>query len=383
MEYDDEGSEDKARKGFAALSDREAAIVIGPVESHTAGAVLAVAAELGLPFISPSATASILTEPYNPWFFRATPSDYQKVEMLSRLVGLRHPHGALLVFHESRDNKLSRRSDLLCGESTALDIKRVFATAGHICTLLPFNRDLDQKALTDRVTSLMSQRSFVGVVIVGRSSDTLRVTRIVRSLHESCPVYLISPGKEMFSRTRFDNVFAITDTVVETVSDVALDRFRTEYVSEFPGSAKQEAIDQYATFGYDTAEIVCAAIRRLAEGGNHLQPIGELRASLRQAISATPTDRIGLMSEGGFTSRGELIARPHVQHLVGGKWNQLAFDEAVVYVGTERLRAVRRLLRQAQYRLDSTERHPLVRLVNVIGYVATGVISIWAILKLL
>ena len=190
IECDDEGEEGKAIEAFAALADQDVAVVIGPVESHTAGAVLTKAAEVGLPVVSPAATASALTDENNPWFFRTTPSDYQKVEMLSRLLGLRHPYGAVLVFYESRGGKLMRRNDLLCGESIARDIARVFAAAGHVYTLLPFNRDLDQKALDDQITSAIAHRSFVGVVVVGRSSDTLRVTRAVRNLHGSC---LITP----------------------------------------------------------------------------------------------------------------------------------------------------------------------------------------------
>ena len=114
-----------------------------------------------------------------------------------------------------------RRNDLLCGESIARDIARVFTVAGHVYTLLPFNRDLDEKALDDLNYQCDSSPIFCR-----------RCCSWSQFIHSPCyegrsQPSCVLPYLNMFSRTRLDNVFAITDTVVETVSDVSLDRFRT------------------------------------------------------------------------------------------------------------------------------------------------------------
>ena len=120
--------------------------------------------------------------------------------------------------------------------------------------------------------------------------------------------------------------------------------------------------------------------------GGAANSVQTLRAALRQALAETPTDRIGLMSEGGFTARGEIIADPHVQHMVNGRWAQLGFDEAVhsmPYEGVDRLRVVRKLVRQTRFHLDTAEKNIFVRCLNIVGYIVTGAVSIWAFFRLL
>ncbi len=380
-QYDDEGNAQKALSAISRLVDLGAAVIIGPCESHTAGAVIDFASRASIPVISPSATASVLTEQYNPWFFRATPSDAQKAERLARLIALRHPHGALIVLHEA-DGRSEKGDVLLVGESLARDMRKFSSAFGQVFTFVPYDRSLDDGTLRTAITQGLHRRSFVGLVLLGRSSDTLRIAQIIRDLYGKCPIYLISPGKEMFSQARLEHVFAVTDTVVETVTDISIERFRAKYSNEYPGTARQQAIDQYATFGYDTAKIVGEALVLVASRGLP-EAVTEQRLALRKAISETPNERSGLMSDGGFTRSNELVSRPHVQYLVNRKWEQLSFDEAMkseVYVDGDRWILARKIFRKAEYNLQSAEKNIAVRMLNLVGYISAGVLALYAII---
>jgi len=375
---DDEGDQRKALSAVSLLVDKGAAVIIGPCESHTAATAIEFAAKANIPVISPSATASFLTEQNNPWFFRATPSDAQKAERLARLIAIRHPHGPIIVLHESEAPGVGRSDGTLCGDSLARDMRRYLSAFGQVYTLVPYDRKLEDAQLKTSIIQSLHGRAFVGLVILGRSSDTLRISQVVRDLYGECPIYLISPGKEMFSQARFENVYAVTDTVVETVSDDAIERFRARYGNEYPGTAKREAIDQYATFGYDTANIVGNAIILAASRGLS-SVVSEQRLAIRKAIAETPNERRGLMSDGGFTRQNELLSRPHVQRLSNRRWEQLSFDEAIkseVYEGTGRWVTVHKIFKAAKHNLDSAEKNFAVRILNLIGYVATGILAL-------
>jgi ABC-type branched-subunit amino acid transport system substrate-binding protein len=383
VEYDDEGVEAKATEAFRAACEEKAIVVIGP-DSHLAGIVAKLGEENRIAVVSPAATASSLTSAGNPWFFRAVPSDMQKVETLIRLVSLRHPVGVLLVFHEKA---VEKNSAPLYGESLANDLRLVAGRNRRQVTFSSYARDLLDTEIMSLVRSALTKRSYIGISILGRSSDTLRVAKAVRKISADCPIYLVSPGKEMYSKERLGNVFAVTDTIVETVPSVELEEFRARYLSEFQGRAKLEAIDQYATFGFDSARVVCQAIASaLSQNTTQEVDIAIFREKVRQALVDTPDDRRGLVTDGGFSDRNELNARPHVQFLKKGKWQQLSFDDAihsVTFHGHQRFALVRNLLKRMDTHLDSTEKHLLVRALNVVGYIAGGLTAIWLIIKYL
>jgi hypothetical protein len=375
---DDEGDQKKALSAVSLLVDRGAAVIIGPCESHTTATAIEFAAKANIPVISPSATASFLTEQNNPWFFRATPSDAQKAERLARLIALRHPHGPIIVLYESEVPNMGEHDSTLCGDSLARDMRRYLSAFGQVYTLVPYNRNLEDAQLKTSIIQGLHGRAFVGLVILGRSSDTLRISQVVRNLYGECPIYLISPGKEMFSQALLENVYAVTDTIVETVSDDAIERFRARYSNEYPGTARREAIDQYATFGYDTANIVGNAVILAASRGLS-NVVSEQRLAIRKAIAETPNERRGLMSDGGFTKQNELLSRPHVQRLSSRGWEQLSFDDAIkseMYEATGRWIAIHKIYKAAKYNLDSAEKNFAVRILNLIGYIATGVLAL-------
>jgi len=385
QQCDDAGDESKAVAAVSNLDQCGAAIIIGPCESHTACAIVETAAKVPIPVISPSATASVLTEQNNPWFFRATPSDAQKADRLVSLIALRHPHGAVIVFHEARLKEGPESENMLCGESVARDLRRYFSKSGQVSTYIGYNRDYSDDELRRYVISSLHKRTFVGVIILGRSSDTLRVAHIIRDVYGPCPIYLISPGKEMFEKANLGNLFAVTDTIIETIPDVDIEKFRSRYNNEFPGSEKKEAIDQYATFGFDTAHIVGDALIRVAKSGIPTD-LATQRVAIRKALADTSNDRRGLMSDGGFTQKNELSTRPHFQYLEGRQWRQLSLDDAIkeeTYEKPGRWAFAHREFRRARLRLDVIERSIVVRALNITGYLTAGIVAILALMHLL
>jgi ABC-type branched-subunit amino acid transport system substrate-binding protein len=296
-----------------------AVTIIGPLDSDVAAVAAKEALRLKIPLISPCATASYLTETGNRWFFRANTSDRQRADELASWSTELIARNGVLIVNEARspEDQSNGRSPLY-GEALATDLLRALNAEKQPASAVSFQRgefnDATQKAIVDRV----NEHAVGAIAVLSRSLEAVPITEFVRSRFPDLPVFLISPGRDQFSESRVkDGVYAVTDTVIEVTKSNVLEEFRRRYSLEFPG--QPSPTQQCATFGYDAADIVLAAIKR-AQQKIKTPNISALRASVREELAATPNDRQGLVSVGGFTKQQELNFRPHRVVLRAGTW---------------------------------------------------------------
>lgn len=119
-----------------------------------------------------------------------------------------------------------------------------------------------------------------------------------------------------------NNIYAVTDSVLEDIYDERLINFRRAYNARFAADHQTDSdpVDRYSAYGFDAANIVLAAATGLPLEKWADEPL-ELRQALRAAIAATPNSRQGLLSSGGFTERQELNFVAHRQIFVDGGWH--------------------------------------------------------------
>lgn len=296
-----------------------AVAIVGPLDSDVTAAAARQAQRLNIPLISPCATATYLTDSQNAWFFRANTSDRQRADELASWATEIIGRKGMLIVNETRSPEDQNKGRApLYGESLAVDLLHALNSERQPASAVTFERDgfndATRKAIVDRVR----EGVVGGVAILSRSAEAVPIAEFIRSRFPELPMFLISPGRDQFSQSSVkDGVYAVTDTVIEVTKSAVLEDFRRRYTLTFPG--QPSPTQQCATFGYDAAEILLAAIRR-ARQKTGTDNIMQLRKAVRDELMATPNDRQGLVSVGGFTKQQELNFRPNRVVLRAGVW---------------------------------------------------------------
>jgi ABC-type branched-subunit amino acid transport system substrate-binding protein len=316
---DDKADADVASSIVERFTDKGVHVILGPNDSHCAAAAARKAKELSIPMVSPSATASYLTGTGNEYFFRANSSDGMKANELVDWMINENPTGFFLVIHEERNHS---GAPILYGESSGRDVIRSLLSHGRPYSLMTYHRPLDRSEISMRIEKYLSQNKPSAIAILGRSIDTVEWAKSIRNLNKNLGIYLISPAKSMYTSSNLDGVRAVTDSIIENIDDLQLINFRVKYSAQYPSASPDAAIDQNATFGYDAANIVIAALRRVATKADPtaLQSVEESRKLIQSEIKNTVGSRRGLISDGGFTENYELNFRPQRQILKAGTW---------------------------------------------------------------
>lgn len=386
VEVDDHSAPADAERGLDELDKAGVAAVIGPMESHSASAIARLAASRGIPVVSPAATGTYLIDSTNRWFFVAHSTDRWRADDAIEWITSRDSQRVILIAHEERSAEQDD-GNVLYGESLAKDAQRAILVRGATCREVGYVRGQSEANMKSALASV-KWPAIGSVLILGRSSDTLVMAKAVRSCAASVPIYLISPGKEMFSSAHLAGgpIYAITDTLVETVNWPMLEKFRSQYRAQFPSATNLEAIDGYATFGYDAANIVTGAVVRAVHKDVHAanKMVAKVRQAVRDEIDRTPNDRRGIVTMGGFTRDRELNVPPHRLVLTGSVWKPI--PPPTPPRPRSRLGAIAWL--QSAY--DSAERivqqvesSVPVRIGRIIGAVAASLAAIGALIALL
>lgn len=296
-----------------------AVTIIGPLDSDVTAVAAREAERMKIPLISPCATATYLTATGNQWFFRANTSDRQRANELALWSTELIARKGVLIVHEARspqDHNKGRSP--LYGEALAMDLLQALASEKQPASAVSFQRGAFDEATRQAIVARVGDDAVGAVAVFCRSLEAVPITEFVRSRFPDLPVFLISPGRDQFSKSSVRaGVYAVTDTVIEITKSNVLEDFRRRYALEFPG--QPNPTQQCATFGYDAAEIVLAAIRR-ARQTTSSEDITALRSAVRDELAATPNDRQGLVSVGGFTKQQELNFRPTRVVLRAGEW---------------------------------------------------------------
>ena len=247
-----------------------------------------------------------------------------------------------LVLYETRTQQgIDSGEPILYGESVGLDICAVLTTSGVPFAPVTFTRDEITPSVLSSIIERIKSGHFTAIAILGRSVDTRTIALRVRKDIPEFPIFLVSPGKDMFKSEQClrGNVFAVTDSVIENTYDESLQSFRKTYLAQFsqtkePTSADLDPIDQYATFGSDSADIVINAALAIAPTDAWKGDQTARRNAMRDGIKATPNDRQGLISSGGFTSQNELNFVAHRQVLLAdGAWHEANISTSVPTTG--------------------------------------------------
>jgi ABC-type branched-subunit amino acid transport system substrate-binding protein len=296
-----------------------AVTIIGPLDSDVTAVAAREAEHLRIPLISPCATATYLTETNNPWFFRANTSDRQRANDLASWATELIARKGVLIVHEARsaqDQDTGRAP--LYGEALAADLLQALNTERQPASAVSFQRGAFDEATRQAIVARVRENAVGAIAVLCRSLEAVPITEFIRSRFPGLPVFLISPGRDQFSKSKVrDGVYAVTDTVIEVTKSNVLEEFRRRYALEYPD--QPNPTQQCATFGFDAAEIVLAAIKRSRQTTS-LEDIGTLRSAVRDELAATPNDRQGLVSVGGFTKQQELNFRPTRVVLRAGAW---------------------------------------------------------------
>lgn len=319
--FDDLSDPAAAVRFVDIANSSETVAIIGPLDSNVTAAAANEAKRLKIPLISPCATATYLTTEDNPWFFRANTSDRQRAEEIAswaiELIGRK----GVLIVHEIRSpDQVKNGSAPLYGEAFAADLQNAFDSEREPVGDVGFQRggfnDVTRQAIVDRL-----QTGAVGAVaILTLDEEAVPIAEFVRNRFPGLPIFTSISGRDLFVHSRVkNNVYTVTATVVEDTKDSALEDFRRQYALAYPG--QPTPTQQCAAYGYDAAQILVAAIGKAAQT-IPMSKITAFRRGVRDALAATPNDRQGLMSVGGFTRQRELNFRPHRLVLSEGMWTE-------------------------------------------------------------
>lgn len=332
---DDEGDPELTQQCIAELDEEGVVAVIGPVESHCAAIGAAEARARQLPVVTPSATASYLTADPNPWFFRAISSDRDRTDALARWAMQDLGGAPILVVHETAPSSDDDHPPLY-GQSAGRDFVRALDEAGYPYEVRTFERrHVLPRGLRQEAARLLRDGAVAGAAILSPSVNIIDVGEYLRSVVDDLPIYIISPGRDLFARSSItDRVLAVTDTIIEDSDAVELVEFREHYHERFPDEP-DDPVAQYATFAHDAARILVAALRRATadRGPDDVPgdgPVDEqvtLRARVRAALEASPARTDLLMSTGNFVAHHDLLFKPSRRVLDGGEWRSVSRDE--------------------------------------------------------
>jgi hypothetical protein len=384
---DDAGDDSAAADAVSEFAHRDMVAILGPSDSHCASAAARTAGQLAIPLLSPGATAGYLTASPNPWFFRCVGSDDVRIRELADWLLAEHQGKPILVVHEQRDAaSVGLDQPLLCGESGAKLLRDSIRDKGASTTVVEdigFVRDQlgdREREAIQRAVQLLKPGA---AVVLGRSVDEVTIADWVRRVNGDLPVYVVSPAKHLYNgKSRLDGMRAVTDSVLEAVASPRLAAFRTQYRLFRPDVPDAQLYHLSACFGYDASQLLCSALERLlgSDPDCFSRPIHEQRALVRRELQNTPRDRVGLVSDGGFTAQNELYIRPHRQELRNGEWGEVRHRSAV----RDRVRRWRRRGQEfGGTAIRRTERHPLFLALVIITTIATAATLLVTILGLL
>jgi branched-chain amino acid transport system substrate-binding protein len=329
---DDAGDPDRTRQGIKELDEAGVVAIIGPVESHSAAIGAEEARLRSLPVMTPSATASYLTAEPNPWFFRAISPDKDRADALARWAKQDLQGAPILVIHEVSPEAERDDHPPLYGESAARDFLAALAAEGgeeaYPHEVITFERDdVMSRALKQRSAQLLEAGSVGAAAILSPTTNIIEIGTYLRQRKPGLPIYLISPGRDLFERSSLtDGVKAVIDTVFEDAGEDDLEAFRTLYRKTFPFDT-EDPVDQYATFAYDAGRILLAALRSPAVAEAAPADLAERRDLVREALRVSPPRSDLLMSSGNFVLNNDLFFKPSRRVLRGSEWKPVTSDQ--------------------------------------------------------
>jgi ABC-type branched-subunit amino acid transport system substrate-binding protein len=330
IEKDDAGEPARTRQCIKELDEAGVVVIIGPAESHSAAIGADEARIRRVPIMTPSATASYLTAEPNPWFFRAISPDKDRADALARWAK-QDLHGApILVIHEVTPPDEVGDHPFLYGESAARDFMTALqdGEAAYPHEVITFERDnVMSQALKQRAAQLLQNESVGGAAILSPTANIIEIGTYLRHFKADLPIYLISPGRDLFEKSSLkDGVKAVIDTVFEDTGDEDLAEFRTLYEQAFPYDI-EDPVDQYATFAYDAARILLAALGSPAVTAAAPGNLGQQRDLVREALRTSPPRSDLLMSSGNFVLNNDLFFKPSRRVLRGSEWKPVTGDQ--------------------------------------------------------
>jgi ABC-type branched-subunit amino acid transport system substrate-binding protein len=316
--FDDKSDASSAAGIVAAATEWGAAGILGPLDSDVAATAAEAASRLRVAMISPCATATHLSEAGNEWFFRANTSDRERANELAAWATELVARKGVLIVHETRSKSdLEKGRPPIYGEALAADLLAALEVERQPAAAVGFQREAFGEAAKQAIVARVRENALGAVALLARSLELVPIAEFIRGNFPDLPILLISPGRDQFSGSTIrDGVYAVTDTVIEVTNSSVLDDFRRRYSLAFPG--EPSPTQQCATFGYDAGQILVSAITRAS--AEKSSDIAEWRVAVRDEIAATPNDRQGLVSVGGFTPKRELNFRPHRAVLRRGTW---------------------------------------------------------------
>jgi hypothetical protein len=378
----DDGGDDRVLQDILNEFDgRSVVAILGPSDSQCCAEAARLARARKIPLLSPGATAGYLTDKPNPWFFRCVGSDNVLLSDLCNWLVASYQGKPILIVHEQRDSgAVIEGRPPYCGEEGGQKLQKWITERAVLTTPIVdigFIRDTLGESDRVRIQQKVRESKTAALVILGRSCDEVLIADWARRIDPDLPIYVISPAKHLYTKNRnLDGILAVTDSLLEAVNSPRLAAFREQYRVFRPQVPEAQLYHFSACFGYDAARIAIGAIERMALTGIDAET-RHVRDQFRKQLLLTPRDRIGLVSDGGFTDRNELYIRPHRQELQNSVWGEV----------TRKKRSMRKVTRLAQSGvaqlvefIKTVEHHPLFVAMVILTTLAAAISVVAAVL---
>ena len=271
-----DASTEKAEESFAAFVEQDVDVVIGPSSSVLAQRLLGLAAEAGIPLISPAATYPQLTALDDAGiFFRTIPS---------------YPHQAIVLadrFSESEDVDsvvlLYREGDL--GGSLAVAFEAAFTAAREVpveFTAVGLAGDADADAVTAALGEITAAEPDAVVLATPDNADQTKalITQLTSAGYGGAKLWLTSQNLADYSQALSGGLLNGVNGILEGASPD--DAFIAKLKLEDPGLVDP----RYAAEAYDAT--VLAALAAVLAGDDGGESVARnLRAASVGGIKCT------------------------------------------------------------------------------------------------
>jgi branched-chain amino acid transport system substrate-binding protein len=311
--YDDQNDKNQAFEKAKEIAEQNKAIaIIGHWYSSCSIKAGEIYKEYGIPAITPGATNIKVTD--SEWYFRALFNDRSQGRFLANYANKVLGHKAAAIIHEDLDYG-SYLADIFEETAKEIGMKIIFKEEFKVKS-----DDLDQslKSIVKRLQIkknrnknwqnciiFMSTHATEGITLVKEMRDSKFENPII--VPDSLASKLFSKGFDNYPEEKAspgfytDGIYATSPLIFDTANEKA-QLFKNEY--EFKYS---EEPDWISAFGYDTAMIVCEAIRRAKITGKP-ETLKEDRQKVRDYLAGltNPNEAIvGVTGFNYFDSKGD------------------------------------------------------------------------------
>jgi hypothetical protein len=278
-----------AREASELVRDERVVAILGPVNSASTMAVLAVPG-LDVPVVSPLSTAPDLTAARNPWFFRATINDRDRMRRYADYIDDRlGPRGAAILVYE--DDAYGRGlADALRDHLSPAPVMAVTWTElGADGTPAVWSRLADGRGFTDAVMARLPDGPldvFVlgtneGANAMGRGLD-----RLLRAGRGAGLRFFFVGGEQLFLAGAPDGSVTIGEPTVDDVAD--------DFVAD--ASTLRVLRDERENFlvtSFEAARfVVPPAIERVLADGVSPDDPAAFRDALRRVLGSHPFESL-------------------------------------------------------------------------------------------